>query len=112
MNVLAYKVGKEPAEIELENDLNVLQEFVGGYIEVIELSHPDLNCIYLLVCNEEGKIQHLPSNRPVYNEDGEMIDIICGDFFICRASEDDFAGLEDGDIDAIDYMECVGEAIS
>lgn len=112
MKVLAYMVGQEPKAIELKNDFRALQEFVDGYIEVIELSHQDFNDIYLLVCNEEGKINRLPTNRPVYNEDGELIDIICGDFFICRASEDDFHDLEDGDIEAIEYMECVGEVLS
>lgn len=111
MRDLAYLVGQEPKEIELVNDLKILQEFVGGYIEIIELSHQDFNCIYLLVCNEEGKINQLSANRPVYNEDGELIDIICGDFFICRASEDDFYGLEDGDLEAIEYMECIGEVL-
>lgn len=112
MRVLAYKVGQEPKEIDLENDLSILQEFVGGYLEVVELSHQDLNCVYLLVCNEEGKINNLQANRPVYNEDGELIDIICGDFFICRVTEDNFTDIEDGDIDAIDYTEFIGEAVS
>ncbi|NCC55971.1 MAG: DUF3846 domain-containing protein [Erysipelotrichia bacterium] len=38
-----------------------------------------------LVCNEEGKVNELPMNRAIYNEDGKMIDIIAGNFFICSA---------------------------
>ena len=36
-----------------------------------------------IVCNEEGKMMGLPLNRAVKDEDGRVMDIICGDFFIC-----------------------------
>lgn len=111
MKVIAYRVEKEPEIIELNNELIALQMFVGGYIETIALEHPDFKDVYLLVCNEEGKAKHLPVNRPIYNNDGEIIDIICGDFFICREGDKDFIGIEDGDMEAIEYTEFIGEAI-
>ena len=38
------------------------------------------------VCNEEGKVNGLPPNRAVYEENSrEMQDIICGKFFIAYA---------------------------
>lgn len=41
-----------------------------------------------IICNEEGKMRGLPLNRAVYVQDNdkkEMVDIICGKFFICYA---------------------------
>ena len=38
------------------------------------------------VCNEEGKVNGLTPNRAVYEENSrEMLDIICGKFFIAYA---------------------------
>ena len=39
-----------------------------------------------LVCNDEGKMLGLPLNRAIEGEDGKIMDVICGDFFICQAS--------------------------
>ena len=37
------------------------------------------------VCNEEGKMNGLPLNRGITDENGHLKDIIAGDFFICYA---------------------------
>lgn len=111
MKVLAYKVGQEPVVMEIENSLTALQEFVGGYIEVVSISHQDLKYTYLLICNEEGKLYNLPPNRWLHDENGDAIDLLCGDFLICKAQEDDFTGLEDDDIEAVNYIECIGGII-
>ena len=66
----------------IENDLKAMQEFVGGWIEIVPLSH---ECC--LVCNEEGKIKGLPYNMAVIDTNTGFKDIIMGDFFI--ASSDD-----------------------
>ena len=42
----------------------------------------------VIVCNEEGKLKGLPLNRAIYGKDGKRIDIIAGDFLICRAPFD------------------------
>ena len=46
-----------------------------------------------LVCNEEGKINGLTLNRAVYGDEGQMLDIIAGTFFICGLTEDSFGSL-------------------
>ena len=43
---------------EIENDLQTMQEIVGGYIEVTKLTQ-GIN----IVCNEEGLIKKLPQNK-------------------------------------------------
>lgn len=44
-----------------EPTLEELQGFVGGYIEVIYLSHPSKPC--MMVLNEEGKLKGLKVNN-------------------------------------------------
>ena len=97
MKVIAYKVGQEPQVIELENDLKEMQDFVGGYIEAIPVTDE-----LILVCNEEGKYLDLPTNRQVYMMDRPVLrDVICGNFFVCRDNEEDFADIHDGDIESL-----------
>lgn len=44
-------------EIVIPNDLHVLQQLVGGYIEVVTISEDAA-----VICNEEGHILRLPYN--------------------------------------------------
>ena len=72
----------EKAEvIEINDDLDTMQSLVGGMIEEYMPFDDDA----AIVCNEEGKMMGLPLNRAVKDEDGRVMDIICGDFFICYA---------------------------
>ena len=38
-----------------------------------------------IICNEEGKLNGLPLNRGIRDEEGHLQEIIAGDFFICYA---------------------------
>lgn len=50
---------EEPAYIkEIENDLQTMQQVVGGYIEVTRLTQ-GIN----IVCNEDGIMKNLPINK-------------------------------------------------
>ena len=91
MNVLVVEPMKKPYLKDIDSGLRSLQHEVGGYIEAI-YPYEDLVGI---VCNEEGKLEELPRNRAIYNENGEMVDIIAGTFLIIGLSEDNFAGLSD-----------------
>lgn len=90
MKVVIKKVGQEPEVKEIENDLNVLQDIVGGYIECFYIAD-NIICI----CNEEGKILGLPENFICDS------DIIVGDVIFCAAGEEDFDSLTDEQIDFI-----------
>ena len=48
-----------------------------------------------LICNDEGKLIGLPFNRPLYDEDGEMYDILVGTFLVVGLTEDDFGSLSE-----------------
>ena len=38
-----------------------------------------------IICNDEGKMRGLPLNRGICSEDGTLMDIIAGPFFIAYA---------------------------
>lgn len=81
MKVLLIRPMEVPKEIEIEDSLEKMQRLVGGYIQEIMPFDDDV----ALVCNEEGKFMGLPLNRAIQDERGKVVDIIAGDFFLCRA---------------------------
>lgn len=77
ITVIAARVG-EPLHLEdIDNTLEAMQAFVGGYIETVTLEDGRV-----IVCNEEGVILGLPMNHG-----------IAGDFFICEVNGDEFASI-------------------
>lgn len=118
MKVLVYRVGKEPILEDVKNELEILQSLVGGCIECLDLRGCK-NVPYLLICNEEGKLNGSPQNRPVYQDGyvdtveriGKASDIIYGDFFICKDAGEDFDGLDEKDITDIYDNEFIGGII-
>ena len=58
IRVLKVEPQKEPEVVTLKNDLESMQEAVGGLIEIIDLS--ETACV---LCNEEGKLNGLEGNR-------------------------------------------------
>lgn len=65
IKVLALLPMELPKEINLDNTLEAMQNFVGGLIECITLS--DTGSEVTLVCNDEGKLLGLPLNRPLWD---------------------------------------------
>ena len=84
MKVLVIESGKQPVVKEIGNTLKDMQRMVGGYIQAY---YPWMDEV-AIICNDEGKIMGLPLNRPLFNDDGELIDFIAGTFFICGAPVD------------------------
>lgn len=82
---------KHPRVIEIDRGLESLQELVGGYIEALTIDDE-----VTIICNEEGKLMGLQPNRGVFHN-GELVDIICGTFFVCATPWDseDFESLTD-----------------
>ena len=76
--------GKKPEVREIDGTLKSMQGIVGGLIQAI---YPYEQPV-ALVANDEGKILGLPPNRGLREEDGELYDIICGNFFIVGAPAD------------------------
>ena len=81
IDVLLIQPLKKPEVVQMEDSLEAMQKMVGGYIEEYMPFDDDI----AIVCNEEGKLIGAPLNRGIYNEDGELQDIIAGNFFICSA---------------------------
>ena len=89
MTVLMVEPNKYPREMEIGTDLKDLQEAVGGNIEVIYPFEDQVG----LVMNEEGKINGLPLNRALRDENGEIMDVIAGPFMVVGLTEESFGSL-------------------
>ena len=85
ISVLLVEPNKYPKTIEIDDTLEVMQTVVGGDIEEYMPFEDEV----AIICNEEGKITGMAPNRAVYEENSrEMLDIICGKFFIAYAPFD------------------------
>ena len=62
------------------SSLEDMQKVVGGYIQ----EAPFFRDPVTLVCNE-GQNFGLPLNRAIRDDDGKIIDVVAGTFFICGA---------------------------
>ena len=91
MLVLVVEPRKTPVVKDISGDLKQMQKIVDGYIEVI---YPFEDKV-ALVCNEEGKLMSLPPNRGLWDDNGNLYEIICGTFFLCGApsGSDTFSSL-------------------
>lgn len=81
MKVILCKPGELARVIEMEDSLESMQNMVGGLIE----EYMPWDDEVAIICNEEGKMNGLPLNRGIKDENGHLQDIIAGDFFICYA---------------------------
>ena len=95
MKVLVVEPEKEPYVKEINSGLASLQKEVGGYIEAV---YPFEDPV-AIICNEEGKLEGLPHNRALCDEDGHVYDIIAGTFLIAGLSEDNFCSLDDAQVE-------------
>ena len=69
---------KRPDELyghvcNISNSLENLQKIVGGYIETVYLTDE-----VVIICNEEGKLQHLPFNMNLHGDELVGTIIVCG----------------------------------
>ena len=90
MEVLLVKPGQYAEMTEIKAGLSSMQEIVGGDIQATYFFDEPV----ALVCNEEGKLNGLELNRAIKDENGNILDIIAGDFFICGLGDEDFTSLQ------------------
>ena len=81
----------EPEVVDIDSGLESLQEAVGGDIAA---TYPYEDPV-AIICNDNGKIMNLPWNRALRDENGEIYDIIAGNFLIVGLTEEDFGSLSD-----------------
>jgi len=84
MLVLVVEPGKKPEAKEIIGSLESMQEIVGGTIQTIyPFDEP-----VALISNDNGWLLGLPANRGLRDNNGDIYDIICGNFFLCGAPAD------------------------
>ena len=91
IRVILLEPKKKAREGFIDDSLEAMQKTVGGCIERLSLGSDGA----VLVCNEEGKINHLEMNRSIRDKYGNIIDIIHGTCFVCSCGDEDFDGLND-----------------
>lgn len=89
ISVLMVEPNKYPRQIEIGTDLEDLQKSVGGMIEVI---YPYDEPVALIM-NEEGKINGLPLNRALRDDNGNIYDVVAGPFMVAGLTEESFGSL-------------------
>ena len=67
--------------VEIENELEVFQNIVGGYIETTGYKN------LVIICNEEGKLRGLQPNVVLGK------DMLVGTIIVCGASGDEFSDV-------------------
>lgn len=67
--------------VEIENELEVFKNIVGGYIETTGYKN------LVIICNEEGKLRGLEPNIVLGRE------MLVGPIIVCGASGDEFSDI-------------------
>ena len=99
MKVYGYKDNAKGI-MEIENTHTAFREFVRGDIEIMSLSGE-----LRVVCNTESSpdMGKMELNVAWFDND-ELVDIICGDCFVCRYIGDHFSSIENSDIPIINKL--------
>lgn len=89
MTVLLVEPEKYPRTVEIGTDLEDLQKVVGGYIEVTYPFEDNVG----VIMNEEGKVNGLPLNRALRDDEGKIYDVVAGPFLVVGLTEESFGSL-------------------
>jgi hypothetical protein len=88
VRVIVCRPGEMAAIEEIDDSLESMQRLVGGMIEeyqpFYDSQDPRVEDVAIF-CNEEGKLNRLPPSRAILDEDGHVMDVIQGPFFLCYA---------------------------
>lgn len=94
ISVLMVEPGKAPYVKEIDSGLESLQHEVAGNIEAVyPFDEP-----VAIICNEEAKLEGLPLNRALRDNDGDIYDIVAGTFMVVGLTNDNFGSL------SVEYM--------
>lgn len=85
---------------QIENTLKAHQAYVGGLIQAVHLT-PEI----IVICNDEGKLQHLHLNRALLGDNSQVLDYFVGNIMCVRHNEDEFASIvEPEDVPVIERL--------
>lgn len=87
IKVIVKVPGKAPEMRTVRNELQSLQQLVGGNIETVTVS-TDL----VIICNEEGRLRNLPYNMTLLGID------FLGTIVFAGAKGDEFADVPESDV--------------
>ena len=91
MKAIIKEVGNQPKVEDIKNELETLQNLVGGYIEVVSMGGG-----VGLIVNEEGKLNGLPTNFPIGR------DVIVGTaVFVAYGNDGEFTDLSEAQVQMI-----------
>lgn len=95
MQIITKKVNEEPVVVELETlELSDMQSMVGGLIERLHVGGK-----VDMWLNERGKLENLPINILLSDNNGKLLDSIHGDIFFAGFTDDgDTVGLTNGEV--------------
>jgi len=93
LRVVLVEPGKLAREAFIGTELSDMQAVVDGSIE----QFCPFDDTIAIICNEEGKVFGKDLNRAIYDENGQMIEIMAGTFFVCSAppTSENFKSLSD-----------------
>lgn len=89
MDVLLIRPNMYPQAVQIGCELEDLQKAVGGDIQAV---YPYEDPVALIM-DEEAKLTGKDLNRALRDEDGDMYDIVAGDFLVVGLGEEDFCSL-------------------
>ena len=89
LNAVIVRPQKTATIEEIDNDLKTLQSIVGGNIEQICPWEDDI----VILCNEDGKVNGLMYNRGLYDEGGNILELIAGTFVVVGLGEENYRSL-------------------
>ena len=89
ITVLVVQPEMEPEVRQISTGLDSLQHEVGGMIEVVYPFDDNVG----LIMNEESKLEGLPLNRGLFDDEGRLYDVIAGTFIVAGLTEDNFGSL-------------------
>ena len=81
IDVIMVEPGKEARVMTMNDSLEAMQDAVGGLIEEYMPFEDEV----ALICNDEGKLLEMPPSRAIRTDDGQVVDVIAGPFFIAYA---------------------------
>ncbi|MTI95415.1 MAG: DUF3846 domain-containing protein [Firmicutes bacterium] len=94
IKIVLLRAAEQPQELTIDNTLASLQQLVGGYIQAVPVTIDD--CQYVLVVDEEGRINHKPTNLVCH------FGAFVGDILFCKSdAEGEFISLNHEDIKRI-----------
>lgn len=98
LNVVTISNGSVNFDVILDDSLETLQEFVGGYIEIPAISNVLIESKIDMIINENGKLIPLPPTV-ILTKNDKIIDVIHGNIiFASHDSHGNTIGLSESQV--------------